>query len=117
MSEKQNPAPLVGSGAGGHAFLIDGSIVCTPNSVKAQEAEWSPQQLDIVNSDDPAAQVGCGDPVTWGYALTAHKAQGSQWADVLVIDESRYFHDASRSWLYTAITRAAESVTVTRIVP
>lgn len=51
---------------------------------------------------------------TFGYALTCHKAQGSQWGNVLIIDESRVFRsrDVQRKWLYTAITRAAERVTV-----
>ncbi len=48
----------------------------------------------------------------FAYAMTVHKAQGSSWPHVLVIDESKCFrHDASR-WLYTALTRASESVTV-----
>lgn len=48
----------------------------------------------------------------FGYALTTHKAQGSQWDSVLVFDESGCFRQDRRKWLYTAITRAAERVTV-----
>lgn len=48
----------------------------------------------------------------WGYALTVHKAQGSQWDRVLVVDESGAFRDDSRRWLYTAVTRAAKHVAV-----
>jgi len=53
---------------------------------------------------------------TFGYALTCHKSQGSQWDDVLIIDESRVFRqrDVQMKWLYTAITRAAQQVTVVR---
>lgn len=47
-----------------------------------------------------------------GYAITCHKAQGSQWDHVLVIDESRCFRSDKQKWLYTALTRAAKSVTV-----
>jgi exodeoxyribonuclease-5 len=45
----------------------------------------------------------------WGYNITCHKAQGSQWDDVVLVDESRSF-DAStaRRWLYTGVTRAAK---------
>lgn len=50
--------------------------------------------------------------MTFGWALTAHKAQGSQWSNVLVRDESEAFREHRRNWLYTAITRAAERVTV-----
>lgn len=48
----------------------------------------------------------------YGYALTVHKAQGSQWDRVLLIDESRCFRRDACRWLYTGITRAAESITV-----
>lgn len=48
----------------------------------------------------------------WGYALTVHKAQGSQWDRVFLLDESGAFREDSRRWLYTAVTRAAKHVTV-----
>ncbi len=50
----------------------------------------------------------------FGYALTAHKAQGSQWPDVFVFDERHVFRHNAKRWLYTAITRAAERITVCR---
>jgi exodeoxyribonuclease-5 len=50
----------------------------------------------------------------FGYALTTHKAQGSQWGSVLVFDESGVFRQDARRWLYTAITRAADRVTIVR---
>lgn len=48
----------------------------------------------------------------YGYAMTCHKAQGSQWGSVLVIDESYAFRGDARRWLYTALTRASNRVTV-----
>lgn len=47
----------------------------------------------------------------FGYAITTHKSQGSQWDDVMVFDESAAFRDNARRWQYTAITRAAERIT------
>lgn len=47
-----------------------------------------------------------------GYALTCHKAQGSQWPEVMIKDESGVFKEDARRWLYTAITRASERVTI-----
>lgn len=48
----------------------------------------------------------------FGYAITVHKSQGSQWDDVVVFDESH----ASEGWgwrhLYTAVTRAAKKLTL-----
>nr|WP_237684057.1 AAA family ATPase [Pseudaminobacter soli] len=50
--------------------------------------------------------------VDYAYAITCHKAQGSQWDEVVVHDQSNVFRaDASR-WLYTAVTRAAERLTL-----
>ena len=49
------------------------------------------------------------DEFDYGYALTVHKAQGSQWDNVVLFDESGAFRDHRARWLYTAVTRAAES--------
>jgi exodeoxyribonuclease-5 len=54
------------------------------------------------------------DDFDYGYALTVHKAQGSQWNNVVLFDESFAFKDTRQRWLYTAITRAAERLTVVR---
>lgn len=48
----------------------------------------------------------------WGYVLTCHKAQGSQWPRVTIIDDSGSFRDDARKWLYTAITRAETDLTI-----
>jgi exodeoxyribonuclease-5 len=50
----------------------------------------------------------------FGFCITAHKSQGSQWDSVLVFDESYCFRDDKFRWLYTAITRASERVTIYR---
>jgi ATP-dependent exoDNAse (exonuclease V) alpha subunit len=54
------------------------------------------------------------DHFTYGYGLTVHKAQGSQWNHVLVFDESDCFRDQSARWLYTAVTRAADRLTLVK---
>jgi exodeoxyribonuclease-5 len=52
------------------------------------------------------------DEFTYGYALTVHKAQGSQWDDLVLFDESYAFREHRSRWLYTGLTRAAKSITV-----
>lgn len=52
------------------------------------------------------------DQFTYGQVLTCHKAQGSQWPDLLVFDESSVFREDAAKWLYTATTRASERVTI-----
>jgi exodeoxyribonuclease-5 len=54
------------------------------------------------------------DDFDFGYALTVHKAQGSQWNNVVLFDESWAFKETRQRWLYTAITRASERLTVVR---
>jgi exodeoxyribonuclease-5 len=56
-----------------------------------------------------------GNPVisaNYGYALTCHKAQGSEWNSTLVVLEQslRQQTEEGRRWLYTAATRARESL-------
>lgn len=51
----------------------------------------------------------------YGYAITCHKSQGSQWNNVLIYDQSACFRQDRRKWLYTALTRAAESVTIVKM--
>lgn len=48
----------------------------------------------------------------YGYALTVHKSQGSQWDEVCMFDESWAFRQDARRWLYTGATRAAKLLTV-----
>lgn len=49
---------------------------------------------------------------TFGYALTVHKSQGSQWNNVMLFNESGAFGPDRARWLYTGVTRAAEKLTV-----
>ncbi|MCO6050042.1 ATP-dependent RecD-like DNA helicase [Mesorhizobium sp. RP14(2022)] len=69
--------------------------------------------------DNPDAEIAWSnrkryDDFDYGYALTVHKAQGSQWDDVMLFDESWAFKDTRARWLYTAITRAAKKLTIVR---
>ena len=55
------------------------------------------------------------DEFDYGYALTCHKSQGSQWESICVFDESFCFKNQRDRWLYTAITRASENLTIVRM--
>jgi exodeoxyribonuclease-5 len=53
--------------------------------------------------------------ITYGYALTCHAAQGSEWDKVLVLEESFPFDKKEHQrWLYTAATRAATKLVLMR---
>ncbi len=69
--------------------------------------------------ENPDTEIGWAarkryDDFDFGYALTVHKAQGSQWNEVMLFDESWAFKDTRARWLYTAITRAAQRLTIVR---
>ena len=52
---------------------------------------------------------------TYGYAITTHRAQGSEWEKVLVIEEKFPFNKEEHArWLYTACTRASEKLVLIR---
>ena len=52
---------------------------------------------------------------TYGYAITCHKAQGSEWDKVLVIEEKFPFDKVEHArWLYTAVTRSSEKLVLVR---
>ena len=50
---------------------------------------------------------------TYGYAITCHKSQGSEWDKVLVVEEKFPFDKEEHTrWLYTAATRASEKLVI-----
>jgi len=55
-----------------------------------------------------------GKKFDYGYVLTGHKVQGSEFSDVLVLHErpGNMGLDDAKRWLYTAVTRASERLTV-----
>lgn len=54
-----------------------------------------------------------GGQFDWAYALTVHKFQGSEAANVIVVEETDYMDDETRRrWLYTAVTRSKEKLVI-----
>ncbi len=54
------------------------------------------------------------DLFEYAYAITGHKSQGSQWDNVVVIQEDMYRDklEIKRRWIYTTVTRAAKKLTL-----
>ena len=81
-------------------------------SAKAIRVSVLPQFFEGTGDEIPYALRRNSDEFDYGYALTVHKAQGSQWNDVVLFDESGAFREHRNRWLYTGITRAAERLTL-----
>lgn len=54
------------------------------------------------------------DYFDFAYCITCHKSQGSEWKNVLVLEEGEFmFRDGMwNRWLYTACTRAKDKLTI-----
>lgn len=104
------------------------------NSAKNDSEEYHSYDVEIVNENgqslysglviaeqfgaentlplSPKERKNIGELFDYGYALTVHKAQGSQARRVVVIEErSQHTSDEDWArWLYTAVTRAEEEL-------
>lgn len=67
---------------------------------------------DVAAAKLPFKEVRGTQQFTFGYAITCHKSQGSQWDKVCVFDQSHAFREDRDRWLYTAATRASEHLTL-----
>jgi exodeoxyribonuclease-5 len=53
----------------------------------------------------------------YGYAITTHLSQGSEWENVIIIEEFLGDYNYMKKWLYTAITRASKKLVIVRKRP
>jgi exodeoxyribonuclease V len=81
-------------------------------SQKEVEIELHPFFLEGREDELPWEVRKTYDEFTFGYVLTVHKSQGSQWDSVVLYDQSGAFREDRSRWLYTGITRAAKYLTV-----
>lgn len=81
-------------------------------SVNAAKVSVPEHFFDGTENELPWKERRNFDEFDFGYALTTHKAQGSQWPNVVLFDEAYCFGEDARRWTYTGLTRAAERITV-----
>ncbi len=69
---------------------------------------------ESLNMTENRARSKNGDLFDFGYALTVHKAQGSQAKRVILLEErfGKMSDDDWKRWLYTGVTRAQEELYV-----
>jgi exodeoxyribonuclease-5 len=105
-----------------------GKLVCTDEEGVTHTLDLNMGKFlrDLPDDSYPAAKLEHvikaglvldeGLSFSYGYCITAHKAQGSEWDEVCVVDERFVLGkvdptgSTARRWLYTAITRAAKTL-------
>ena len=99
-----------------HSFRAD---IETEDGVKREQmCCYNGHYLDHVDfvkdrhvRDDEILQRGCLLETTFAYAITCHKAQGSQFGSIIIVDDWKR-NPQHRRWMYTAITRAVDAVVI-----
>lgn len=96
-------------------IVIDKNMLITGNKSFTMQDEY--HILTYFNKLDRANIGHMHIPMefNYGYAITCHKAQGSEWDNVVVKEE--WFpkeKEEHARWLYTAVTRASKKVVVVR---
>lgn len=66
------------------------------------------------NEDGEASGAFTLNRFEYGYCISCHKAQGSEFDNAVVFDESYAFKEDRNRWLYTAITRAKKKLILLR---
>jgi len=108
----------------GSQWVVDDCEVLDDDRIKLWVHSFDsddPYTFDVVafrhyfedrQDDIPFYEMREAEHFDFGYAVTCHKAQGSQWGKVAIVNESHCFREQSSKWLYTAITRAADQLTL-----
>lgn len=79
------------------------------NTLTKGQKTFSPRQEYVLrkHKDNPELPI----EFDYGYAITCHRAQGSQWNKVFVYEEKFPFDRIQHArWLYTAVTRPSEKL-------
>lgn len=79
---------------------------------KVRRVKFNPESFDESEEIRIAAMKSVGG-FDYGFALTVHSSQGSEWPKVLVVEEIMRGNDYAKM-MYTAVTRAQERLTVYR---
>lgn len=81
------------------------------------EIEGRSVEVEMVKFENLRDGIPAGERAltsfTFSYAITVHKAQGSEFDHVLLVDEYS-MEENRKEWLYTGLTRAAKSIQVVR---
>jgi exodeoxyribonuclease-5 len=94
------------------SIIVDGAARNVTAVQSIFEQHWLGKGKFSCGKHDLYNALREAEHIDFAHAITCHKSQGSQWDEVIVHDESSVFKDEWNRWLYTAITRAAEKLTI-----
>lgn len=94
--------------------LVTMRVAAEEDPARLVKVSVLPEFFEGKEDDIPFPLRRQSDEFTYGYTLTVHKAQGSQWDNIVLFDESWAFREFRDRWLYTGITRAAKTLTLVR---
>jgi hypothetical protein len=116
---------LEGDGVVGHKPWILNVVIgfpeeeITPHPRQLCDAQFNRLEGVFASMDDLRARGirvdtmrDAGDFFDFGYALTVHKSQGSQFNHAIVVADMPPSNADYTRWMYTAVTRGQERVTV-----
>ena len=116
-------------GDGRHRFDVGDRVVATANHLEAEPFGYANGEVGVVAEVDPDGTVtvefasgpaevkgkALGD-LLHGWAITVHRAQGSEFAGVVVVLPPESVTMLSRPLVYTALTRAQRHLSVVHAV-
>ena len=105
----KTPVPILDMQITTEAEEYFANIWADKTAIESGQKFLTPQQeyKIFINKNAPPAPI----EFNYGYAITCHRAQGSEWGKVLVFEENFPFgREEHARWLYTACTRASEKL-------
>lgn len=105
--------------------ILDYVVVGYPEGREADIAEWT-LSSQMLSGDQIRGSVLVTGHVSgprsnvlradWGYALTVHKAQGSEWSKVVIVDDMNPDHKIPQhKWYYVAYSRAVDQLVILKV--
>jgi hypothetical protein len=113
--EKEDGKELILKSEEMHAEDLENLLIATSALDDVDERKNQASHLidcKMLDSDEVVTISTTGElaELSFAYALTVHKAQGSEWKRVILLLHNSHDKMISRELLYTAVTRARESL-------